>query len=128
MHQYNDAGQPRAHSGGYCGVRAVVIAVGMEWADAEKHLREFTKRGKAGNGALSRGIYKEDYIDALAALGWHWQSAPKFDGRKARAVDLEGTVIAQQAGHYVAVIDGVTQDIWNCSRRMVYGYWKSTVE
>jgi hypothetical protein len=34
-----------------------------------------------------------------------------------------GTVIARQAGHYVAVIDGIPQDTWDCSNKMVYGYW-----
>ena len=32
-------------------------------------------------------------------------------------------VIAKQAHHFVAVVDGVAQDIWNCTERMVYGYW-----
>jgi hypothetical protein len=35
-----------------------------------------------------------------------------------------GVYIAQQAGHYVCVIDGVPQDIWDCSEKMVYGYWR----
>ena len=124
MHSNQDGGQPRSLKGGWCGVRALVIATGMDWKDAEKHIKQYTKSGKAGNGALSRGIYKEDYDAALAALGFKWCSAPKFEGRKARASDLSGTVIAQQARHYVAVIDGVTQDIWDCSHKMVYGYWQ----
>lgn len=123
-HNYNDAGQKRSRNGGYCGVRALVIATGMDWSDAEKHLKEYTARGKAGNRALSRGIFKEDYNDALKALGFVWCPAPRFNGRKARASDLGGTVIARQARHFVAVIDGVTQDIWDCSGKMVYGYWK----
>jgi hypothetical protein len=34
-----------------------------------------------------------------------------------------GTVIARQASHYVAVINGLAQDTWDCSQKMVYGYW-----
>jgi hypothetical protein len=52
MHNYNDAGQQRSHSGGYCGVRAMVIATGMDWKSAERHLRDFTRRGKAGDMGL----------------------------------------------------------------------------
>lgn len=46
--------------------------------------------------------------------------------RKAKAKDLSGTVIARQARHYTAVIDGVTQDIWDCFQKMVYGYWSKS--
>ena len=122
---YNDGGQEayRSLKSGYCGVRALVIATGMGWKEAEKHLRQFTNRGKAGNGKLSNGIYKEDYDVALRALGFKWVAAPKFDGRKARAADLSGTVIARQAGHYVCVIEGTVNDIWDCTEKMVYGYW-----
>jgi hypothetical protein len=123
--KYNDGGQQeyRSLKSGYCGVRALVIATGMDWKDAESHLRQFTNRGKAGNGKLSNGIYKEDYHAALRAMGYEWRPSPKFDGRKARPSDLNGTVIARQARHYVCVIDGTVNDIWDCSKKMVYGYW-----
>ena len=124
LFQYNDAGQPRSLNSGYCGVRALVIATGMAWADAEKHLRSFTKNGKAGNGALSKGIYKDDYDAALSALGFVWKSAPKFAGRKARCADLTSTVIARQSKHYTAVIEGTVYDIFDCSNKMVYGFWE----
>lgn len=123
MFKFNDGGQPRSLKSGYCGTRALVIVTGMEWSDAEKHLRSFTRRGKASNGSLSRGIYKEDYDAALRALGFAWHPAPKLDGRKARCSDLSDTVIARQAKHYTAVVDGIPNDIWDCSPKMVYGYW-----
>ena len=97
----------------------------MDWMDCERLMKQHAFQGKAGNRAIYKGIYKEDYSSALAELGWHWCSAPKFVGRKARASDLTGTVIAQMAGHYCAVVDGVTQDTWDCSHKMVYGYWKA---
>ena len=124
---FNDGGQSehRSLSSGYCGVRALAIAEGMDWKSAEKHLRQFTNRGKAGNGRLSSGIYKEDYDAALKALGYQWRSAPQFDGRKARSYDLYryGKVIARQARHFVCVDHGVAHDIWDCTGKMVYGYW-----
>ena len=124
---FNDGGQlqHRSADSGYCGVRALAIAEGMEWNAAEKFLRHYTKNGKAGNGRLSTGIYKEDYDAALSALGYRWRPAPQFDGRKARTYDLYryGKVIARQSKHFVFVDHGVAQDIWDCTDKMVYGYW-----
>jgi hypothetical protein len=34
-----------------------------------------------------------------------------------------GVVIAKQAHHFVSVINGVANDTWDCTNRMVYGYW-----
>lgn len=124
MHKYNDGNQERSLKSGYCGVRALVIITGLSWKEAEAHLRTFTKNGKGGNASLSKGIYKEDYDAALKALGFKWVSAPKFVGRKARASDLTGRVIGRQARHYTAIIDGVVNDIWDCSHKMIYGYWE----
>ena len=126
---YNTGGQEahRSLKGGYCGVRALVIAhPDLQWSEAEAWLKSYTQRGKAGNRKLCKGIYKEDYSAALADLGWVWCRAPTFTGRKARAADLadEGIVIARQAGHYTAVVDGVINDIWDCSHKMVYGFWR----
>ena len=35
----------------------------------------------------------------------------------------KGSVIAKQARHLVAVIDGVANDTLDCAHKMVYGYW-----
>ena len=102
---YNDGG--RVESGrrgiaGDCAVRAMAIALELDY-DA---------------------CYKEIYDAILKRHGWVWHSAPKFKGVKARAEDMpDGVVIARQARHFVAVIDGAVHDIWNCSHKMVYGYW-----
>lgn len=124
MFRYNNGNQTKSLKGGYCGVRALVIITGLSWKEAEAHLREYTLKGKGGNRSLSKGIWKEDYDAALKALGFKWVSAPKFPGRKARPSDLTGKVIARQARHYSAIIDGVVNDIWDCSNKMVYGYWE----
>jgi len=42
-----------------------------------------------------------------------WGAAPIFQNRKARCADLTGVVIARQAKHYVAVIDGVLHDTFD---------------
>ena len=126
-YQFNDGGQSqhRSLNSGYCAVRALVIAEGYDWKEAEKLLRHFTKTGRAGHGKLSSGVFKEDYDKALQACGYEWRSAPVFDGRKARTYDLAdyGKVIARQAHHFVCVDHGVAQDIWDCTEKMVYGFW-----
>lgn len=120
---FDDAEQPRSRKSGYCGVRALVIATGMKWDAAEDHLRSHARAGRAGSGSISKGMFKDDYDAALRALGFIWKPAPRFVGRKARCADLPGTVIARQAHHYVAVTNGTARDIWDCSHKMVYGYW-----
>jgi hypothetical protein len=125
-YQFNDGGRALAGykgSAGDCGARAIAIAIGMDYKTAYELLADANK--KAGKPKSARnGISKEIYSDVLKALGWIWVSAPKFEGRKARCSDMySGTVIARQAGHFVAVIDGIPQDTWDCSHKMVYGFW-----
>jgi len=124
-YNYNDGGRADAGLKGNsdCGIRAVAIACKISYSDARAKLKEASAKGKLGSKAISRGIYKEDLSAALAIIGWTWKSAPNIFGRKARCRDLTGTVIARQARHFVAVIDGVPQDTWDTSERMVYGYW-----
>ena len=122
---YNDGG--RADAGykgttGDCGVRALAIVTNSDYKEIYKMLAQANKDFGFAKSARN-GIHKQVYESVLNKLGWHWVSAPKIDGRKARCSDLKGCVIARQAGHYVAVIDGVPNDIWDCSTRMVYGYW-----
>lgn len=123
---HNDGG--RAKSGrkgttGDCGVRAMAIALGIEYDAAYKELAQANKdNGRAKS--MRSGIYKEAFGDVLARYGWVWHPAPKFDGRKARCSDMpSGTVIARQSRHFVAVIDGTPCDIFDSSEKMVYGYW-----
>lgn len=118
---YCDGGQAeyRSLGSGYCGVRAIAIAEMMPWVEAERYCKSTCQ------GPLSRGIMKNDYNAALKGLGYQWVSAPKFEGRKARPADLVGydRVIALQAKHYTCVIEGTVCDIWDCSGKMVYGFW-----
>jgi len=123
---YNDGGRAKA---GFktqtdCGIRAMAITCGISYKDARKYLKESSKKGRLGSGAISGGIYKEDFDQALSQFGFKWKSAPKLEGRKARYFDLpKGKVVARMAKHFVAVIDGQINDTWNCSDKMVYGYW-----
>ena len=124
--KYTDAGRSEAGYKGKkdCGIRAVVIATGMAYKDAQKLLRKHAKNGRKGKGSISNGIFKEDFNSALEELGFKWFSAPKFDGRKARYSDIDGVAILRMSKHYVTVVDGVLHDSFDSRHKMVYGYWK----
>jgi len=123
---FNDGGRKEAGfkgNAGDCSVRAIAIAIGMDYKTAYKLIATANQNNGKGRSAR-RGIDKDLYSDVLKTLGWVWNSAPKFIGRKAKCKDMHlGTVIARQAGHYVAVINGIPQDTWDCSHKMVYGFW-----
>jgi hypothetical protein len=137
---YNDGGRSQAGykgSAGDCGARAMAIALGLDYKTAYSQLAQANK-DKGFAKSARNGIYKDVYSDVLAKHGWVWVSAPTFKvlegyensdgkvlfGRKARCSDMpSGIVIARQAGHYVAVINGVPNDTFDSSQKMVYGYW-----
>lgn len=128
-YNFNDGGRKNAGfkgSTGDCGVRALAIALDMDYKIAYNLLAQANKDMGFAKSARN-GIHKNIYNSVLNKLGWFWVSAPKFVGRKARCSDLKGIVIAQQAGHFVTVINGIPQDTWDCSNKMVYGYWVNLI-
>jgi len=124
-YQYTDGGRVEAgfKSLGDCGIRAVAVACEMSYQDARKLLKEYANKGRQGSRAISHGIYKNDMDAALRSIGWQWNQAPKFKGRKARYSDIPGRAILRMAKHFSVVIDGTLYDSWDSSHKMVYGYW-----
>lgn len=123
---YSDGGRASAGykgTAGDCGARAMAIALGLDYKTVYKELAQANAdhgRAKSARNGMNKDIYSE----VLKRHGWAWKPAPKFVGRKARCSDMPaGVVIAKQAHHFVAVIDGVPHDIWDCTHKMVYGYW-----
>lgn len=125
-YRYNDGGRAAAGykgKAGDCAVRAVCIALDKPYRETYRELARLNSLA-TGMRSVRNGMYKETLDRYLSALGWHWHAAPKFSGRKAKASDMPaGIVIARQAHHFVAVVDGIAQDIFNSSNKMVYGYW-----
>jgi hypothetical protein len=123
----NDGGKAatgRKGKSGDCAVRAVAIATGTDYETAYRMMAD--EAASFGYKKSARdGIHMDVITSVLKKFGWAWVAAPKISGRKARCVDLaeKGTVIARQAKHFVAVIDGTPHDIFDCSDRMVYGCW-----
>ena len=130
-YSYCDGGQAahRSLRSGYCVVRALAIVEGIEWTEAEDAVRHFAKIGKTG-GVISKGVKRADIDAVYNSYGWVWTPAQKViadtgDVYQPRPRNLEdaGTVIARQAGHVCAVVNGVVLDVFDTKRKMVYGYW-----
>lgn len=110
---------------GDCSVRAICIALKSPYKETYKKLANMNA-AIGGKKSVRHGLPKELMSGYLKSQGWVWKSSPKFTGRKAKPKDMpSGVVIAQQSGHYVAVIDGVPFDIFDSSNKMVYGYWQT---
>ena len=128
---YNDGGREasgRKGTAGDCAARAMAIALDLDYDDCYKALAQANKNSGRPKSVRS-GIMRGDFNVVLVEHGWVWHQAPKFHGRKARCSDMPaGRVIARQARHFVAVIDGVPQDIFDSSDKMVYGYWSRVAE
>lgn len=123
--KYSDGGRAAAGFKGTaadCGARAMAIALGLDYKAVYKELAQANAESGRAKSAR-KGVMKDVYAEVLKRHGWVWKQAPKFEGRKARCSDLTGAVIAKQARHLVAVIDGVAHDSWDCTHKMVYGYW-----
>ena len=126
MFEFNDGGRAKAGykgSAGDCGARAMAIALAMDYQKAYDHIAHANFKHH-GIKSARNGVDRHIYANVLLVFNWLWQPAPKFEGRKAYCSDMpSGIVIARQAGHYVAIIDGIPHDIWDCSHKMIYGYW-----
>lgn len=121
---YNDGGRKNYYKGAArdCAARAMAIALSRDYQECYKELAMQAKRS-SGVCSARNGIKKSDFNAVLIRYGFIWHPAPAFADRKARCADLTGTVIARQAKHFVAVIDGVAFDTFNSTHKMVYGYW-----
>ena len=124
---YNDGGRQTEGcykgTAGDCGARAMAIALELNYKVVYKEIAQANADHGRSKSARN-GVMKDTYTEVLKRHGWIWMKAPTFEGRKARCSDLpKGRVIAKQARHFVAVIDGVVNDTWNSTDRMVYGYW-----
>ena len=141
----NDGGRAAAGykgQAGDCVVRSIAIATGMPYQkvydDLFKANQEFrnTSRTKLARSLKQRhdtprtGTHRAVLNKYLEKLGWKW-TPTMFVGQGCK-VHLKkeelpmGTLIVSCSKHLTVVIDGVLNDIFDCSRngtRCVYGYW-----
>ena len=143
--QYNDGGRADAGRKGDtrdCVCRAIAIATGHSYEEVYKRLANGNatqRRGKhepvsvAGKRTASRGIFtkRKWFKDYMVELGFEWVATMGVGtGCQVHLVADElpkGRLVCSLSRHYAAVIDGVINDTYDCSRngtRCVYGYWK----
>ncbi len=144
---YNDGGRKEAGrkgNTGDCVTRAICIATGLPYmkvynrlaegnATQRKSKRERYSKSRNGVKTASRGIFtkRKWFKDYMNELGFEFVATMTIgSGCKVhlKADELpKGTIICRVSKHYVAVVDGVINDTYDCSRngtRCVYGYWK----
>ena len=142
---YNDGG--RAEAGfkgktGDCVARAVAIASGLPYKEVYDRLAEgnatqrVTKktRGLKKNGVktASHGINvtRKWFKDYMKELGFEWVPTMQIGSGCRVHLDEDelpkGRLVCSVSRHSTAVIDGVLNDTYDCSRmgtRCVYGYY-----
>lgn len=138
--QYNDGGRVEAGfkgKTGDCVVRAIAIATQLSYLKVYDDLNELskTKKFRKLNSSSRLGVDKKVLKHYLIELGWTWVPT-MFIGQGCK-VHLKGEelpnghIIVSLSRHYVAIIDGVIHDTYDCSRdetRCVYGYWYKQVD
>ena len=139
---YNDGGREAAGfkgSAGDCVCRAVAIAAQLPYQEVYDRLaegnasqRKSKRTGKQPRSACN-GIYttRKWFKDYMLELGFVWTPTMQIgSGCKVhlKADELpSGRLVCNVSRHQVAVIDGVINDTYDCSRegtRCVYGYWR----
>ncbi len=135
---YNDGG--RADAGyrgeaGDCACRALSIATGMGYQEAYDLINRFAKTERVGKRKKSissarKGVYTATFRRIMESLGWKWEATMRIGTgcrTHLKADELpKGHIICNVSRHFVAVVDGVINDTYDCSRggtRCVYGYW-----
>lgn len=131
-YHYNDGGRStskRPKQTNDCSVRAVAISFDLPYDVAYDVL---AKHGRE----CSQGMHRKSFIVALKRLSEmtskevinHSFPAVKGESRMntERFVNRfnKGRFILNQAGHYSAVVDGVSEDTFETDERCVYSAWE----
>lgn len=136
--QYNDGGRSDAGfkgTTGDCVCRAIAIATEKPYREIYDLINEFSKsermgKRKKGKSNARTGVYKRTIKKVMDHLGWKW--TPTMGIGTGCTVHLKenelpkGRLVCSLSKHCTAVIDGVLNDTYDCSRdgtRCVYGYF-----
>jgi len=121
---YNNP-HPKGLATGDCVVRAITIARDTDYLEQRLELQRFNRKIK-GKGYKYTEVLKKYFKE----LGYEWTPFQSVAGQpRMRGTDFvklypEGTYILKVARHIVTVVDGVYQDIWDSTDRVVYGMWE----
>ena len=142
---YNDGGRKQAGykgQAGDCVARAIAIASEQPYQTVYDILAEGNasqRRSKHDRGKRTRSardgikVTRKWFKDYMASIGFEWTPTMLIgSGCKVHLRDGElpkGRLVVSVSKHYTSVIDGVINDIHDCSReetRCVYGYWEKS--
>ena len=135
---FNDGGRQTAGFKGYtgdCVTRSITIVTGKPYKEVYDALNKLSeteylgKRMKRNSNART-GVHRKTYQKYLESLGYVWTPTMQIgQGCKThlRSDELPtGRLILRVSKHITAMIDGVINDTYDCSRegsRCVYGYF-----
>ena len=135
---FNDGGRAFANYKGFtgdCGVRALSICLQKPYKEVYNKVNEFCKlekpsKRRRGVSSARTGIHTRTFHKIANYYGFKWKPTMGIGtGCKVhlKADELpKGRIICNVSKHFVAVINGVINDTYDCSRdgtRCVYGYW-----
>lgn len=141
---YNDGGRAAAGykgKAGDCVCRAICIATGLPYTHVYERLANGNatqrrgkgeRKSKSGINTAARGINtkRKWFEDYMKELGFKWIPTMKIgSGCKVHLSANElpkGNLVVNVSKHFTAVIDGIINDTYDCSRggsRCVYGYY-----
>ena len=136
--KFNDGGREEAGFTGRtgdCVCRAIAIASETPYKTVYDKINEIAKsertgKRKKGKSNARTGVYKQTIKKYMESIGWTWVATMKIgSGCKVhlKASELpKGRLVVNVSKHTTAVIDGVLNDTYDCSRgetRCVYGYF-----
>lgn len=135
---YNDGGRVDAGfkgTTGDCVCRAIAIATERPYKEVYDLINEYAKsertgKRKRGKSNARTGVYKDCIRKVMKHYGWTWVPTMQIgQGCKVHLREDElpkGRLVVSVSKHETAVIDGVLNDTYDCSRdgtRCVYGYF-----
>ena len=135
---YNDGGRSAAGykgTAGDCVCRAIAIATERPYQEVYDLINEFAKSERKGKrkrdiSSARNGVYKQTERKIMKHYGWRWIPTMQIgQGCKVHLREDElpsGRLAVCVSGHLTAVIDGVLNDTYDCTRdgtRCVYGYY-----
>lgn len=135
---FNDGGREAAGfkgKTGDCVCRAIAIAAERPYKEVYDLINQFAKSERTGTRKRGKsnartGVYKNCIRKVMEHYGFTWVPTMQIgSGAKVhlRADELpKGRLVVNVSKHSTAVIDGVINDTYDCSRdgtRCVYGYY-----
>ena len=135
---FNDGGREAAGykgSTGDCVTRAIAIVTGKPYKEVYNEINvlaeaERTGKRKKKKSHARTGVYKRTIRKYMESLGYQWIPTMQIgEGCKVhlRSDELPaGRLVVSVSKHSTAMIDGVINDTYDCSRegtRCVYGYF-----